>query len=435
MSLSNQLSGIVSEGEASGTSTPTVQALTRRPVNVNGVTASEQVTLTASPEDPIESTVDNTSPSFSFLPQVLSTALDNLAASDAEYSLLDFSLPPKRPQLRFNYATDPVISHTRRQIISDLDFGNDEQFGSSIRDFIESNCPSGCKPESLKLAPLSMKNSIDAECNQHIFSDVSLFEQLPRLRTGTVAYEFTDRENHSDIKAQHDGVLVGPDAPVFGRWGDGSDFSFDGTSRKRAGTGGDTIRQDILENDDVSPTSNVLPQSALDSPAEGRQSSEDTPVHQERDSDACMNITPGSERASGNNDTVVLESTPEAFNSVTSREDNTNEVCPNNVVIASQPPIPGVPRDITGELPSPKPRSSKMPKGKHERRKSMLRRIQKFYRKARSALLRRKMLDLIVGRQLSKSTRDNLVAISKGLPAMTIDLASNGPSTPESIPS
>jgi hypothetical protein len=99
--------------------------------------------------------------------------------------------------------------------------------------------------------------------------------------------------------------------------------------------------------------------------------------------------------------------------------DNTANIPRSHIaqeVPGSPATIPGIPRDITGELPSPGPQLPKRAVAQLGKRKRMVKATQKLYRRVRAMVLGRRVLSVIIGRQLAGPTRDFLVRISKGLP-------------------
>jgi hypothetical protein len=84
-----------------------------------------------------------------------------------------------------------------------------------------------------------------------------------------------------------------------------------------------------------------------------------------------------------------------------------------------QAPALGLPMDGTGQLlPPGTPLAKKDPK-----RKKVIRRGQKVIRKGRGFILKKPVLAVVVGRQLSGPTADALKLISKGAPVDASDLA------------
>lgn len=99
--------------------------------------------------------------------------------------------------------------------------------------------------------------------------------------------------------------------------------------------------------------------------------------------------------------------------------DNTANIPRSHIaqeVPGSPATIPGIPRDITGELPSPGPQLPKRAVAQLGKRRRMVKATQKLYRRVRAMVLGRRVLSVIIGRQLAGPTRDFLVRISKGLP-------------------
>ena len=395
------------------------------------------------PEHSAGKTTINLGPDLPLLPHIPSKSLYDFAFSGTP---LNISQRPARPHSPLVSATDSSIDSITfthfegPQALSELDFSLQEHFGTSVRDFMGSNFP-GCEIPTLEVGaePLSAVNSIAGKGKKSLdvkdpcLEQLPSYSQLPRLRTGAPAYELTDRENQADnlVCESSAATATGPETPMFSPWADGSDFSFDGmsASMKRRNTTGDRTEQNTADNNEASPTSNVPPRSLSVSPFGGRRSRENTPDSQGSDASAKRTID------YGNND---LDNSVSAIKTVPNpapREASLDAGRPIDIVLPSHPLIPGVPRDITDELSSPRPRSPRHPKAKRRKRKSIRRSIQKFYRKARSVFLSREVLDFIIGRQLSKPTRDNLVAISKGLPAIIVDVETTESDSPRSTPS
>ena len=434
-------------------SSPSPTARTERLSVLQDVYEAEEVDIPkphAPPTPPEHSTEEariGLGPDFPSLPQIPSTSIDDFALGDIP---LNISQHP-RPHSPLSSTTDSAadsIAFPRFEglrALSKLDFGLQEHLGVAFRDFMDSNYP-GSEIAALRIGtkPLPAVNNIPSEGNEALDMEDSCLEQLPsylhlpRLRTGAPAYELTTRERQADNLAcgSSAAITTGPETPMFGRWADGSDFSFDGmsVSMKRRNTTGDRTEQTAAGNDEISPTSNVPPRSLSVSPLGRRQSPESTPDSQESDARATRTIArAGPENMDVDNSVAAIETVAIPAPGETSLDAER----PIDFVLYSPPLIAGVPRDSTGELPSPRPRSLKASKAKAkcEKRRSMRRHIQTFYRKARAVLLRRKVLDFIIGRQLSKPTRDNLVAISKGLPAIIVDVETTESDSPRSIPS
>lgn len=329
------------------------------------------------------------------------------------------------------------------QILSKLDCSSNECFAPVMQDFTESNCATGCEITTPRTVTMPLSVIIDTEDNAELDVDVSYFEHLlsysqpPRPRAGISAYELTDRDDGPENPAQHDAKVTVPKKPIFRRLADGSGFSFDGmsASRKRADTISSSIFQGAIEiEDDVSPTSNAPPQGLLDSSVEETRSPESALVSKESDSNATTTVTLHPRVGVEKDGSLEAGATREVLTSPACGEVNLDGKSPINSISPYEAPIPGIPRDITGEFPSPKPHNSKRPKTRDEKREEIKHGIQTFYRKARIVLLQKGVLDIIVGRKISRATRDNLVAISDGLPAIIIDVATTELDTPQSVP-
>jgi hypothetical protein len=375
-----------------------------------------------------------------------SSAKDGFSApsclSTAAIKLSQHSVQPHSPLASaVDSATDALdtLRFERPLVLSGLDFSNQEHFGTSIRDFKAPNCATS--PEIL--APrMNTKPSPGANASQGKQSEGVInssrdlppsYSQLPRLRTGSPAYELTNREYRSNNQAPHESessaaMVTAPETPMFGRWSDGSDFSFDGmaASTKKGVATADTIGQGTPEDDEISPTSNVPPGLIPNSPLVERRSPEGTPDCRDSDPNATITgRTTDPQTGLGDEDLNNTGLPVETGVGPTSGE--------ANPVLPSHATIPGVPMDITGELPSPGQQTPNQSDVKQNQRKPV-RHIQKFYREARTVFLRREILDFIIGRQLGRPTRDNLLAISRGFPVSIVDVTATESDAPQSIP-
>jgi hypothetical protein len=320
-----------------------------------------------------------------------------------------------------------------------LDLGNQQHLGISIRDFTESDCATYYQVATLNtvIKPLIGGSEV-LNVQLSSLDGPPSYAQAARIRTGIPAVELASRESHPINHAPQDSassaaIVTASEATIFGRWPDGSDFSFDGmsASAKKGGFSTDT-GQSAADYDDISPTSNVPPRSLSGSPLLQTSSPEGTPDSSYSDPD----ITNGGKTMDSRNDLYnnALDNSElvGAFlASSTSNERNPSEggvVCP---LLPSHTCIPGFPRDMTGELTPPGSQTPSQSNSNGKLRNSKHYSMQKFYRQARTVFLRRRILEFLIGRQLGGPTRASLRAIAQGLSVNTVDISVTKPDSPQ----
>lgn len=276
--------------------------------------------------------------------------------------------------------------------------------------------------------------------------------KLPRQHLRILEHAVVSLENRPTFQVSHTNEIsvpmaTIPEAPSFGRLFDGSDFSSGAVAAntKAGEPTTDPEDPDAFDSNQISPTSNVPPRNNSDlPPADGNSpvnsleyqapvpasadvNTTDThPTHGIDDlgsvlvaSDSIV-VCKTTNRSSIQNGNEVDHSAPALRNLHHSASGDVGQIEDSlmDAVLPLYTTVPGVPRDITGELPSPSleaPKQSKAPH-KRRRRRRMLRAGQRFYRRVRVAVLRRRVLVLILGRQLAGPTKDHLLAISRGIP-------------------
>lgn len=344
------------------------------------------------------------------------------------------------------YAREPLYIE-RPLSLPGVHFSHQESFGNLARDFIEANRLARYEIIASKMAtmPLSNNSTLTSKGGEVLSVKPASVDEppsyllLPRLRTGAPSYEMANREIRPINQASHKNgssaaTVIIPGTQIFGPWPDRSDFSFDGmsVSMKNRDTA-DNLGQHTTDQEEISPTSHAPPEMISDSTLMGRRPLDEiseTSENESPDPEASITGT-GSDKNRDRDNNAEGSSVPvmEPITEPTFGEAN-NPVSPSHAV------IPGVPQDITGELPPPGLQPPSLPTLKLGKRKRLHGGVQKSYRKVRTALLQRKVLDFIVGRQLGKSTRDGLWAISKGLPVnIVVNVTDSEPDSLRLIPS
>jgi hypothetical protein len=453
MSFSRSLKGDEVLDNESGPSVETIRHPSKSARTVKETVPPHQHAVPAPPKGFKERPRISRGANNSVLPHIANTNLDEFAASPVLGDLPNLALDSDKQQAGLASTADlasnlPAIEALGvPQVLSELDFRGQDRFGPSIQGLKESDYGTGCELTTPRTVAMPLSVIFDTEddeaidVNDSCFDELPRYSRLPRLRTGIPAHELTDRDNAPEPPIQHDRDVAVPETPIFHRWADGSDFSFDGmsASRKRADTGASRILQEAVEiDDDVSPTSEAPPRNLLSSSVEERQFPESSPASQESDPHgphATTSVYRDPRVALENDGAQESEPTGQILASPASKRVNSDQGGPIDSISPCQAPTPGIPRDITGEFPSPKPHGSKQPKTKRRRRKALKRTIQNLYRDIRVVFLRRHVLDVIVGRKLGKPTRNNLVAMSKGLPVIVVDVATTQSDNPRSVPS
>lgn len=401
--------------------------------------------------------VDSFSPSSPANADTGSAVLD--FASLPHPSDISFNSPrhPDRPYSPLASAVDSAtdtrepLSLERPLILPKVDFSHQEPFGTSVRDFLEENNLAGYEivAPRMPMIPLPDDNTLASKYREVPSIETTSLDQppsyslLPRLRTGAPAYELVNREIQPINQSTHESgssaaMVTTTETQMFGRWSDESDFSFDGMSismksRNRATSNPDQTTTDYEE---ISPTSNVAPAAISDTILVDRRPSDEASDNELSNPDASITGRSSNVNSDRDNNAFVNSTPPMGTisESISSGANPGAESPVYHPVLPSHTTIPGVPRDITGELPSPGFQTPSQSNSKLGKRKRMLGGIQKFYRKVRTVLLRRRVLDIIIGRELGKPTRDGLRAISKGLPVNIVKVTVAEPDT-QSIPS
>lgn len=311
-----------------------------------------------------------------------------------------------------------------------------------------SNRPIGCEMVTQSTATNSSPN----ECahanrgNQSLDVQISSpdrppsYPLVPRIRTGIPADELTSRESHPNNQAPQGSdssaaIFTKPETPMFGRWSDGSGFSFDGmaASAKRGST--NDTGQNTIDYDNISPTSNVPPRSLSASPLQECLSPEDAPKSFYLDSETSVanrTIDARSDLYENVLDNSVLIINPVVSPSL--NEGNAGECSSDDPLLSSQSAILGVPREISGELNPPGSHIQLQSNTKWDRRESKHHSIRTIYRQARTVFLRRRVLQLLIGRQLAGPTREGLRAISKGHLVNTANMLASESDSPRPSP-
>jgi hypothetical protein len=322
-----------------------------------------------------------------------------------------------------------------------LDFGSQQHLGISIRDFTEPDCATYYEiaTPNRVIKPLLGGNEV-LNVQLPSLDGPPSYAQAARIRTGIPAAELASRESHPINHVPQDSassaaVVTASEAPIFGRWPDGSDFSFDGmsASAKKGGFSTDT-GQSAADYDDISPTSNVPPRSLSGTPILQRSSPEGTPDSFYSEPDITnVGKTMGSTNDLYNNTLDNSELVDAFLASSTSNERNASEGSAVFPLLPSHTCIPGVPRDMTGELTPPGSKTPSQSNSNGKLRNSKHYSMQTFYRQARTVFLRRRILEFLIGRQLGRPTRAGLRAIAQGLSVNTVDISVTKPDSPQPI--
>jgi hypothetical protein len=363
--------------------------------------------------------------------------------------------------------------------LSRLVVGEQESFHISVLDFTQSKpdflighdttAPVMAAKQSLKASTLAIKDNEAPKIKISSLDRPPSYSKLPRHPTGTSEHTVARIENRPIHQISHDSessapMVTAPERPLFGRWSDHSDFSYDGVSAsaKDRDPTADPADPNTFDNDQVSPTSNIPSGTHSDYPLEDRRSLVDTldsqapvpstsniatidalpptgSIDDPRSLVAAPDaiITDDTTNTRGildNNDVDNSEPTMEMVRDQASGEVNSIEDNLMDTVLPSYATMLGVPRDITGELPPPRSQTPVQSTTRLGKRRRMFESGQKFYRRLRTMVLGRRVLALIIGRQLAKPTRNYLLAISKGLPVNIVDLTATKPDAPPPIP-
>lgn len=370
----------------------------------------------------------------------------------------DFLTVPGRLDLPYSPCASDVGSPSearekqcfeRPPVPAEQNFGKQDCPSILIRDFMVSNRTSGCEMVTQSTATNSSPNE-SAHANRGNQSlDVQFsspyrppsYAQVPRIRTGIPADELTSRESHPNNQASQGSessaaIFTKPETPIFGRWSDGSGFSFDGmaASAKKRGSINDT-GQNPIDYDNISPTSNVPPQSLSASPLQESLSPEGASKSFYLDSETSVanrTIDARSDLYENVLDNSVLVIIPVVSPSL--NEGNAGECSSVDPLVSSQSAILRVPREISGELNPPGSHIQLQSNTNWDQRESKRHSIRTFYRQARTVFLRRRVLQLLIGRQLAGPTREGLRAISKGHLVNTANMVASESDNPRPSP-
>jgi hypothetical protein len=395
----------------------------------------------------------------------------------------DLNIPrhPHRPDLMIDSAVGTATEDRETPRLdmpsglSGLVVDEQESFHISVRDFTQSKpdfligynttAPVNEAKQPLNASTLAIKDNEPSKIKISSLDRPPSYSKLPILHTGTSEHKAARIENRHIHQISHDSessapIVTAPEMPLFGRLSDHSNFSYDGVSASAKDRDPTAYPADAntFDNDQVSPTSNISSGTHSDYPVEDRRSSVDTldcqasvpstsdiatidalpPPGRVDDPRALIaapdaTITGDTTNTRGildNNDVDNSEPRIEMVRDQTSYEVNSIEDNLMGTVLPSHATVLGVPRDITGELPPPGLQTPVQSAARLGKRRRILESGQKFYRRLRTMVLGRRVLSLIIGRQLAKPTRHYLLAISKGLPVNIVDLTATKPDDP-----
>ena len=391
-------------------------------------------------------------------PHLPATDLVKDEASGQSHLSGDFLTVPDRLDLPYSPCASDVGSpcevreeqcFERPPVPAELHFGKQDCSSILIRDFMGSNRTTGCEIVTQSVATNSSPNECAHANRGNQSLDVQFsspdrppsYSQVPRIRTGIPADELTSRESHPNNQASQGSesstaIFTKPETPMFGRWSDGSGFSFDGmaASAKKRGSINDT-GQDTIDYDNISPTSNVPPRSLSASPLQECLSPEDAPKCFYLDSETSVanrTIDARSDLYENVLDDSVLIINPVVSPSL--NEGNAGECSAADPPVSSQSALLGVPREIPDELNPPGSHIQLQSNTKWDQRESKHHSIRTIYRQARTVFLRRRVLQLLIGRQLAGPTREGLRAISKGHLVNTANMLASESDSPRPSP-